>query len=144
MNFMKKQSAGFYLAAATTILAMIGLVFYLINCSTDYFGNLGVSMPLAACLVISCVLELVYIAGYEKTGSKLYLDAMPVIAGALLTVALVLFITSRVAGIASIMTFENNAQTMADMKSAVIGMVFCLLAIVFNIVASFFRVVKEQ
>lgn len=144
MNFMKKQSAGFYLAAATTILAMIGLVFYLINCSTDYFGNLGVSMPLAACLVISCALELVYIAGYEKTGSKLYLDAMPVIAGALLTLALVLFITSRVAGIASIMTFENNAQTMADMKSAVIGMVFCLLAIVFNIVASFFRVVKEQ
>lgn len=144
MNFMKKQSAGFYLAALTTILAMTGLVFYLINCSTDYFGNLGVSMPLAACLVVSCVLELAYIAGYEKTGSKLYLDAMPVIAGALFTVALVLFITSRVAGIASIMTFENNAQTMADMKSAIIGMAFCLLAIVFNVIASFFRVVKEQ
>lgn len=144
MNFMKKQSAGFYLAALTTILAIIGLVFYLINCSTDYFGNLGVSMPLAACLVVSCVLELAYIAGYEKTGFKLYLDAMPVIAGALLTVALVLFITSRVAGIASIMTFENNAQTMADMKSAIIGMAFCLLAIVFNVIASFFRVVKEQ
>lgn len=121
-----------------------GLVFYLINCNTDYFGNLGVSTPLTACLIISCILELVYIAGYEKIGSKIWLDAMTVIAGALLTAALVLFIASRVAGIASIMTFENNARTMADMKSAVIGMGFCLLALVFHIIASFFRVVKER
>ena len=90
------------------------------------------------------MLELVYIIGYERAGSKIYLDLLPVIAGVLLTAALVLFISSRVAGIASIMTFENNAQTMADMKSAVIGMLFCLLAIVFNIIASFFRVLKER
>lgn len=144
MNFLKKQSAGFYLAALTAVLILAGLVFYMINCNTDYFGNLGVSAPLVGCLVIGCILELAYIAGYEKNGSKIVLDVMPVIVGALLTAALVIFITSRVAGIASIMTFENNAQTMADMKSAVIGMVFCLLAIVFNIIASFFRVVKEQ
>ena len=144
MNFLKKQSAGFYLAAITKVFAIAGLVFYYINCNTDYFGNLGVSLSQVVCLAAACVLELVYIIGYERAGSKIYLDLLPVIAGVLLTAALVLFISSRVAGIASIMTFENNAQTMADMKSAVIGMVFCLLAIVFNIIASFFRVVKER
>ena len=144
MNFLKKQAAGFYLAAITTVFAIAGLVFYYINCNTDYFGNLGVSLSQVVCLAAACVLELVYIIGYERAGSKIYLDLLPVIAGVLLTAALVLFISSRVAGIASIMTFENNAQTMADMKSAVIGMVFCLLAIVFNIIASFFRVVKER
>ena len=137
MNFLKKQSAGFYLAAITTVFAIAGLVFYYINCNTDYLSQV-------VCLAAACVLELVYIIGYERAGSKIYLDLLPVIAGVLLTAALVLFISSRVAGIASIMTFENNAQTMADMKSAVIGMVFCLLAIVFNIIASFFRVVKER
>ncbi len=44
MNFLKKQSAGFYLAAITTVFAIAGLVFYYINCNTDYFGNLGVSL----------------------------------------------------------------------------------------------------
>jgi len=144
MNFLKKQSVGFYLAAATAVFAAVGLVCYLINCNTDYFGNLGVSMYQVVFLAAGCVLELVYIIGYEKSGNDVWLGFLPMIAGVLFTAALVLFLTSRVAGIASIMTFENNAQTMADMKSAVTGMVFCLLAILFNILASFFRVVKER
>lgn len=48
-------------------------------------------------------------------------DAMSVVAGITLVVAAVQFISPRVNTIASIMTFTNNAQTMADLSSAIYG-----------------------
>ncbi len=43
MSFIKKQSVGFYFAALAVIAAVVANVFYLINCNTAYFSNLGVS-----------------------------------------------------------------------------------------------------
>ena len=43
-----------------------------------------------------------------------------------------------------IMSFERNASTMSDMMSAVAGIVLCFLAVIFNIVGSFFKVVKDE
>lgn len=144
MEFIKKQSGGFYSAVLTSVFAAAGLICYLINCNTDYFGNLGINGGLAACLIVGIMLEIAYVVCAQRMGTKIYTDAFPVICGGLFTAALVIFITCRVAGIASIMTFENNAKTMADMQSAVIGMVLCLLAMICNIVTAFLRVVREQ
>ena len=65
---MKNKSLGFYITIITAILAVVGVIFYLINCNTDYFGNLGVNAGVVACMVIAIVLELVYGFGY-KVGS---------------------------------------------------------------------------
>lgn len=140
---MKNKSAGFYMMILTAVLAVIGVVFYLINCNTSYFSNLGVNTGLVACMVIAVILELVYVFGYKAPVSRA-LDLIPVVCGVLMMVAFVLFISVRANSIASILTFENNAQTMSDLKSAIVGMVFCLLAVIFNIVASFFKVVKDE
>jgi len=43
MNFIKKQAAGFYLTLLAMILGTAGVVFYVINCNTEYFSNLGIS-----------------------------------------------------------------------------------------------------
>ena len=43
MNFIKKQAAGFYLMLLALILGTAGIVFYVINCNTAYFSNLGIS-----------------------------------------------------------------------------------------------------
>ena len=77
-------------------------------------------------------------------GQNRILDLIPVVSGVLLMVAFMLFISARVAGIASIMSFERNASTMSDMMSAVAGIVLCFLAVIFNIVGSFFKVVKDE
>ena len=140
---MKNKSAGFYMMILTAVLAVIGVVFYLINCNTSYFSNLGVNTGLVACMVIAVILELVYVFGYKAPVSRV-LDLIPVVCGVLMMVAFVLFISVRANSIASILTFENNAQTMSDLMSAIVGMVFCLLAVTFNIVASFFKVVKDE
>lgn len=41
------------------------------------------------------------------------------------------------------MTFENNAQNMADLKGAIIGMIVCAVALICTIISSFFKVVKD-
>lgn len=41
------------------------------------------------------------------------------------------------------MTFENNAQNMADLKGTIIGMIVCAVALIFTIISSFFKVVKD-
>ena len=70
-------------------------------------------------------------------------DAMSVVAGITLVVAAAQFISPRVNTIASIMTFTNNAQTMADLSSAIYGTAALLIAVVLNIIAAFTNV-NEQ
>ena len=63
MNFIKKQAAGFYLTLLALILGTAGVVFYVINCNTSYFSNLGISWGVVGCLVAGVVLELLFVAG---------------------------------------------------------------------------------
>ena len=144
MSFIKKQSVGFYFAALAVIAAVAATVFYLINCNTTYFSNLGVNAVIVGCMVVSILLELVYIIGYNKAGASLVVDVLPVVSGALLMVAFAQFITARVNSIATILSFEKNAQTMSDLSSAIVAMICCFVAILFNIIGSFFKVVKTE
>ena len=144
MSFIKKQSVGFYFAALAVIAAVAATVFYLINCNTAYFSNLGVHAVIVGCLVVAILLELVYIIGYNKAGASLVVDVLPVVSGALLMVAFAQFITARVNSIATILSFERNAQTMSDLSSAIVGMICCFVAILLNIIGSFFKVVKTE
>ena len=66
MNFIKKQAAGFYLMLLALILGTAGIVFYVINCNTAYFSNLGISWGVVGCLVAGVVLEILFVAGQEN------------------------------------------------------------------------------
>jgi hypothetical protein len=143
MGFIKKQGIGFYLTILTIILAAVGLMFYLINCNTAYFSNVGMDRGIVLGVVVALILQAVFIIGSESVGSKYYLDIFPVVSSMLLGFAFIVFVNIRVASIATIMTFENNAQTMADLSSALIGMGCLLMAWIIGMVASFFTVVKE-
>lgn len=134
MNFIKKQAAGFYLTLLAMILGTAGVVFYVINCNTAYFSNLGISWGVVGCLV----------AGQEKSPELPVLDILPVLAGVLLMAGFVFFVRLRVNSIATILSFERNAQTMADLSSAIIGMGCVLAAVIMTIISSFFRTVREE
>lgn len=142
MIFLKKQSTGFYLTLLSAVLAGVGAAFYFVNCSTAYFSGMGVNAVVAACAIAAILAELGLILGSQFLGGNKLLDLLAVAPAVLLMVALVLFIGDRVAGIASILTFENNAQTMADLSSALAGIVCLALATVAGITASFFHIVS--
>ena len=134
MNFIKKQAAGFYLMLLALILGTAGIVFYVINCNTAYFSNLGISWGVVG----------LFVAGQEKSPEMPVLDILPILAGVLLMAGFVFFVRLRVNSIATILSFERNAQTMADLSSAIIGMGCTLAAVIMTIISSFFRTVREE
>lgn len=142
MNFIKKQGLGFYLCLISLVLGAAGLVYYNINCHTAYFTNLGVSPIVVGCTIAALILQAGILLLSQK-GSNVVVDLAFVASSVLLVVALANFLTARVNGIASIMTFENNASTMADLSSAITGMVLYLLAVILGIVASYCKVCKD-
>ncbi|MCP1103224.1 hypothetical protein M2454_002563 [Aequitasia blattaphilus] len=144
MKPTRKQAMGFYLSILTIIIALAALIFYLINCNSSYFKNQGVHPLVAGGITAAIIVEIVYVILVEKLGSEKIFDILPVIVGICLMVAFGMFISVRVAGIASIMTFEKNAQTTADMNGAIIGMVLCVSAGILNMITSFFRIIKED
>lgn len=139
----KKVGAGLVLSVITALVTVLGLVLYMINCKTNYFINSGVNNAVVACLAVAAILEIVMIVASVKMGAKPVLDIIPVVCGVLTAYALIQFLGSRIAAIGSIMTFENNAQNMADLKGAIIGMIVCAVAMICTIIFSFFKVVKD-
>ena len=102
---------------------------------------IGTSPVVIGCAVIA-ILALVLRVVLDKK-LAIAADAMSVVAGITLVVAAAQFISPRVNTIASIMTFTNNAQTMADLSSAIYGTAALLIAVVLNIIAAFTNV-NEQ
>ena len=139
----KKVGAGLVLSVITALVTVLGLVLYMINCKTNYFINSGVNNAVVACLAVAAILEIVMIVASVKMGAKPVLDIIPLVCGVLTAYALIQFLGSRIAAIGSIMTFENNAQNMADLKGAIIGMIVCAVAMICTIISSFFKVVKD-
>ena len=140
MTSTNKKGAGFILSLLTAIAGVVGLVFCMVNANTDSFRAVGTS-PVIGCAVIA-ILALVLRVVLDKK-LAIAADAMSVVAGITLVVAAVQFISPRVNTIASIMSFTNNAQTMADLSSAIYGTAALLIAVVLNIIAAFTNVNKQ-
>lgn len=143
MSEKKKMGIGAILTIITAIVTAAGLILYMQNCKTNYFANMGVNNTIVLCLAAAAVLEVLMVVLSVMQGAKPYLDVIPVVSGALTAVATIQFIGSRIAGAASIMTFEANAENMADLKSAIIAMAVCAAALICVMFTSFFKVVKE-
>ena len=138
MSSTNKKGAGLILSLLTAVAGAVGLGFCIVNAGTDSFRKIGTSPVVIGCAILALVLRVVL-------DKKLAIaaDAMSVVAGITLVVAAAQFISPRVNTIASIMTFTNNAQTMADLSSAIYGTAALLIAVVLNIIAAFTNV-NEQ
>ena len=137
-----KKSLGLYLTALAAIAAVVSIAAYVVNCGTDYFMSLGTDPAVLGCIIAAIAADVVYIAVTWK-GHRMWSDILPVAAPALLTAAVLLFANSRIYGIASIMTFDGNAQNMADLASVFVSIAAGLIAVIVGVVAAFFDTVKE-
>lgn len=141
MSSTNKKGAGFILTLLTAIVGVVGLVFTLVNANTDSFRKIGTSPVVIVCAVVAIAALVLRIVLDGK--QTLAADAMSVIAGVGFAVAMAQFISPRVNQIASIISFTNNAQTMADLSSCIYGTAALLIAVVLNIIAAFTNVTKE-
>lgn len=151
MNFIKQQSIGFYVNALALIAAIVALVYYFINCNTSYFLSSGMNSGVLACSFGVIVLEVVILAGGQFAvagGSpvwlRILLDVCAVAVSVMLMCAFAFFLSDRINAIASIATFNQNAQNMADLMSAIYGMIAYVIAVVLSIFASYFKVNKRN
>lgn len=141
MSSTNKKGAGLILTLLTAVVGAVGLGFCMVNAGTDSFRKIGTSSVVIGCAVIAILALVLRVVLDNKLA--LAADAMSVVAGITLVVAAVQFISPRVNTIASIMTFTNNAQTMADLSSAIYGTAALLIAVVLNIIAAFTNVNKQ-
>ena len=139
----RKISLGLILTAAACVLAVVGLVFYLNNTKTTYFSALGVNTTVVGCIIAAIACMVVSIIVGLK-GTPVWADILPIAASVLLVAGVMSFAATRINGIAAIMTFENNAQNMADMQSAILGMIVLGVAVAVSWLAAFFDVTSEK
>lgn len=138
---MKRAIFGSIMTVITIVAAVIGLVNYITNSNTTYFAGLGKDPVVIGCTVIGiAALALWLVLGEPKASWK---DILPVAAPACLIVAALTLVNSRINGVAAIMTFENNAQNMADLQSAIIAIAALVAAAVLAAFTAFFDVKKE-
>ena len=138
---MKRALFGSIMTVITIVVAVVGLANYIMNSNTTYFSGLG-KAPLviggAALGIAALVLWLVL--GEPKASWK---DILPMLAPVCLIVAALNLVNSRINGVAAIMTFENNAQNMADLQSAIVAIAALIAAAVLAVFTAFFDVKKE-
>lgn len=136
-----KKGLGFFCSILTAVVALVGLVFYFINSNTNYFVGLGKDNIIIGGAVIGIALLCAWAFFGESTAS--WKDILPVLAPACLIVSALMLVNSRINGVAAIMTFENNAQNQADLKSAIVAIAALLIAALLATITAFFEVKKE-
>ena len=138
---MKRALFGSILTVITIVAAVVGLINYITNSNTNYFAGLGKDPVVIGCAVLAiAALALWLVLGNPKIT---WTDILPVAAPALLIVAALTLVNSRINGIAAIMTFENNAQNMADLQSGLVAIAALVAAAVLAALNAFFDVKKE-
>jgi hypothetical protein len=138
---MKRALLGSIMTAITIVAALVGLVNYIMNSNTTYFSGLGKDPIVIGGAVLGiAALALWLVLGEPKASWK---DILPVLAPVCLIVAALNLVNSRINGIAAIMTFENNAQNMADLQSGIIAIAALIAAAVLAVFTAFFDVKKE-
>ena len=138
---MKRALFGSIMTVITIVAAVVGLINYITNSNTNYFAGLGKDPVVIGCAVVAiAALALWLVLGNPKTA---WTDILPVAAPALLIVAALTLVNSRINGVAAIMTFENNAQNMADLQSAIVAIAALVAAAVLAALNAFFDVKKE-
>lgn len=149
MKALKNLSLGFYVGVLAFIVEVVALVFYFINQGTVTFGNLPLNMVTVVGGVIALAIQLLILVlgqlrASNKTDVGVLLDLAYVVEAVLIVWGATVFFADRINLFSSVMTFNRNAQSLADMNSALYGIGAMFAAAVLVILSSFMRVSKNQ
>ena len=140
---MKKLSAGAYLSCVVVILAVVGVIAYVVNTGTNYYAKMGVDATVIVCLIAAAVLIAARIVVGLIAGNPMWSGILPVAGSVFAVVGFMYLVNARVNNLAAVFTYENNAANMADTTSCIIAIACALITVILSIVAAFFDVTKE-
>lgn len=136
-HFLKKQAAGFYISAASVILAVIAMISYAMMAQDG--ENTPVSVYLMTLAAIA--VQLAMMAFNQSKAGKFYYNTASFLAALLSAFCLVRFITGRMEWLGGLAAHNANfAPLHASFFTAV---VFYVLTMAACIAASFCKQVKE-
>ena len=138
----KKLSSGAVVACIAAVLAIVGLIAYLINTGTAYYAKMGVDTVIVVCLIAAAALSLIRLF-FGKSGTPAWTDLIPVCASVLAAVAFMFLLNARINNLAAVFTFENNAANMADTTSCIVAIAACLLAVIATVISAFSDTASE-
>ena len=139
----KKLSAGAFIICATAVLALVGLIAYLVNTGTNYYAKMGVDTVVVVCLIAVVLIAAVrFLVG--RKGDPAWADILPVAAVVAAVAALMMLLNARINNLAAVFTFENSAANMADTTSCFVAIGAVLLTVILTMAAAFCDVAKEQ
>lgn len=149
MKALKNLSLGFYVGVLAFIVEVVALVFYFINQGTVTFGNLPLNMVTVVGGVIALAVQLIILVlgqlrASNGTALGVLLDLAYVVEAVLIVWGATVFFADCINLFSSVMTFNRNAQSIADMNSALYGIAAMFAAAVLVIISSFMRVSKNQ
>ena len=149
MKALEEFVSRFYVGVLAFIVEVVALVFYFINQGTVTFGNLPLNMVTVVGGVIALAIQLLILVlgqlrASNKTGVGVLLDLAYVAEAVLIVWGATVFFADRINLFSSVMTFNRNAQSLADMNSALYGIGAMFAAAVLVILSSFMRVSKNQ
>lgn len=157
MNFLKKMSAGAWIACCAAVLSLVSLILYAVNISSEGYFQKATVNNLVLWLVAAVVLLLIAIAvslikakGAAQNGLDLVSGCCQIGAPALLALSLINLIGSRIEGLGFIY-FSNadvllEVQTPANLASAsctIANMIVLGVALIVSLVAAFCTLRKK-
>ncbi len=137
----RKKSVGLYFAVLTVILALVGVIAYLMNTGTNYYAKMGVDTKTLLCVILGILATVLYVLIGLK-GTPKIADILPVAAAVLFMTGLMFLLNVRINNLAAVFTFENSAANMADTTSCLIAIGGCGLAAIISIITAFFDITK--
>ena len=138
----KKISVGGIIAILAAILAVVGLIAYLINTKTNYYAKSGVDAAVVICLALAAVFSLLRLF-VGQNGKPMWADILPVCASGLVVAGFMFLLNARINNLAAVFTFENNAANMADTTSCFVAIGASLLAVIVTVISAFADTAKE-
>ena len=149
MNFIKKQSIGFYLSVMTMIFAIVGICMYFaVDPSFSSFLKSENSGAIIACTVIALIAEIAYVVLSQIAENRLSAKARMLLAGGvcllitvLLALALVNMLMSGAYELGMALGSALGDKTTANFFIVVIVME--VIALAFCMASAFFKIVKE-
>lgn len=140
MEFLKKLRAGFFISMAAVVLAVIALFIYIANGNNAYYNDLN--SVVVTITIITIIVEIILIIVTSIVGEKHFLDIFYVVVPALLGIAVLLFISSRVQSAGIILGSDlekGNLIASKALNQAFKGVIFYFLAMIASMIGSFLR-----
>lgn len=138
MNVIKKINLFGWLSVAAALLALIGMIIYVVSGTTGYMAG----QPVDALPIVFTIITIIVLLAAVALGGKLdgrITGIMVFVVGVLTAVSLCVFVVARIELFADVYFIPVNYPESegAALNTSIVGLVFYVLSIVCMIVAGF-------